>query len=414
MNKKFINILLKKEFLEIVRNRRALYEMILIPLFLTPVLTLGIPALLLYLSQQFFEEKIIEKIPIKQVSKEVIVRGQAVYVKNEEIAPEFVKVLKESRSLRIVKVKNPEEALRKQEIQIYIEFPKKFEEKFKKGEKLNLIANLKLINLKTIFAYIKLQRIVEHFNQLREKKLEKTINRYNPLKIQIVNKSSSDETLGFVLGLCVPLFIIFWLMMGGNSIAIDLTTAERERKTLELLFLAPIKKQEIFFSKFIVNLIVSLLSVFLAFSGMIASFLIFWVYLPESWKVFTKDFVPSFSLLFLLFIATILLSGILNCLQLILSTLAKSIKEAEYYLYPLVLVIMVPGIFAEFTEISLLSNLSFLVPLINICYLMREILLGIYNGTHLFLTIFSSIISIFILFKIGLKFFSRENILFTD
>lgn len=415
-----ITLVIKKEILEILRNRRALWEMILIPMFLTPSLTMGVPSLIIFLSQRLFREQVVERVDVTKnpETKSAFMsndkwKGQSIAVTNADEAPLLLSVLKKSRTLKIVPVQNLTEALNRKTIQMGMKIPDAMQSKMHQGEEVHATLVIKEINLRTWIAYAKLQQALGEFNQLMLKEREKKVPQIKFARLKVENKAKVQEIAGFVLGLVIPIFAIFWVMMGGNSIAIDMTAAEKERRTLELLFLSPLQKSEILIGKFAVTLVVSLFSVALAFLGMGLPVFIFWKAMPPTWQIYGSSFSLSASSWLLFILVMVVLSANLNVLQIAFSILAKSIKEAEYYLYPLVLLAVAPGIVSEFTELSELSLGSYCIPLLNLCYLIREILLDSPNSLHLMTALTSSLLYIFLFFFLALYFFKQERVIFT-
>lgn len=402
--------LLKKEILDILRNKRALYEMILIPLLMTPVLSIFFPFLLVFLTEKFFQEEIIRKVSYKNVKKISYKKSfQKIFIENREEAEDLVKEIERAKTLQIVEEENPEEALKKQNIQIYLVIPKNFQKKLASSEKIFLNTTLKLINIKTVIAFLKLNRIIENYNQ---KILNKKIATF-PVKLKINNLAKPSEFAGFILSILLPIFILFWLMMGGNSIAIDLFTAEKERKTLEFLLILPVERKTILLSKFLITLSVSIFTLSLAIASIGLSLILLWRSLPDIWKIYLKEIKLSFIDIFLFLIFSVLLSSILNWIQVFFSIVSRSIKEAEYYLYPLVVVVILPGVISIFSEVTNLRNTDFLIPLLNICYIFKEILIKEYNIFHILTALLSSIFFNLILYKIVIFLFQKEKIIFT-
>jgi sodium transport system permease protein len=400
--------LLKKEIIDIFRNRRALYEMILIPLLMPPIFSIFFPFLLVSLTEKFFQEEIVRKISPKKLEN-IPRSGQKIFIENLKEVPELEEEIKKTGNLQIVEVKNPKEALEKQKIQIHLIVPKNFKKNLLSGEKIFLKTNLKIININTLICFLKLNRIIEKYNQ----KISTLKISNAKIKLEINNFAKPSEFTGFILGLIFPIFALFWLMMGGNSIAIDLFTAEKERKTIEFLFILPIERKTILLTKFLITVFVSILTLLLAILGMIISFILLWSNLPGVWKIYLKEIKISLTFLIIFFLFTILLSSILNLFQIFLSIISKSIKEAEYYLYPLVMIIILPGVVSIFSELSQMRNPTFLIPILNICCIYKEIFLGNYNIFHLLISGFSSLTYIFLIYKLNTYIFQKERIIFT-
>src|SRR5690606_27803021 len=86
----------------------------------------------------------------------------------------------------------------------------------------------------------------------------------------------------------------------------------------------------------------------------------------------------------------ILFSGFFSAVLLALTSFARSFKEAQAYLIPLMLLALTPGVLSLMPGVELTGPLAIL-PLLNIILLSREILAGTYQAVPTIAAIFSTI-----------------------
>ncbi len=120
----------------------------------------------------------------------------------------------------------------------------------------------------------------------------------------------------------------------------------------------------------------------------------------------------SLSQIGLIIIVTLLVAMIVSAIMLSLSIFARSHKEAGTYLSPLVIIIMLPNYIVMFTDIRTISTEWFFVPVLNSILLIKEILFGIVNPLHIFITVAVSILLV-VASIFGAKYvFNKESIIF--
>src|SRR4029450_7862921 len=114
----------------------------------------------------------------------------------------------------------------------------------------------------------------------------------------------------FQIATLVPMVLILMTITGAVYPAIDLTAGERERGTLEALMAAPVPRLGLLFGKYIAVLTVALLTALVNIVGMT---------------------VPVLS------------APVFSAFLLCVTSFARSFKEAQAYLIPLMLVSLAPG-----------------------------------------------------------------------
>lgn len=172
------------------------------------------------------------------------------------------------------------------------------------------------------------------------------------------------------LAALAPLILILMTVTGAVYPAIDLTAGERERGTLEALISAPVPRYELLLGKYVAVLTVAILTAIANSVAMIGT-----LYSIGLDKLLLGDggfqpivFVQLFGLL-------VLFAGFFSAVLLILTSFARSFKEAQAYLIPLMLLSLAPGVFSLLPGLEFSAALA-VTPLINIVVLARDLLDG--------------------------------------
>ncbi len=182
--------------------------------------------------------------------------------------------------------------------------------------------------------------------------------------------NAGEEHGGLKLAVFVPLVLILMTMTGAVYPAIDLTAGERERGTLEVLIAAPVPRVSLLFGKYVAVMAVAVLTALANLASMTVSLLVSGlaakVFGPAGMRVVT---------LLEIFGLVLLLAAFFSALLLVLTSFARSFKEAQAYLIPLMVVSLLPGIAGLLPGLSL-SGVLAVVPLLNIVLLTRDLLGG--------------------------------------
>jgi ABC-2 type transport system permease protein/sodium transport system permease protein len=185
-----------------------------------------------------------------------------------------------------------------------------------------------------------------------------------------VSIKPEGEPASFSLAALVPLILILTTVTGAVYPAIDLTAGERERGTLEVLVAAPIPRLSLLFAKYVAVLTVAMLTALVNLLAMtitvLASGLGPLLFGPSGLSLAVIVQVLALLLLFASFFSAVLLA---------LSSFARSFKEAQAYLVPLMLLALGPGLLGMMPGLKL-SGLLVVTPLLNIVLLSRDLFQG--------------------------------------
>lgn len=173
----------------------------------------------------------------------------------------------------------------------------------------------------------------------------------------------------------LPLFCVLVLLTGGAFAALDMVAGERERGTLETLYLHPVPVMSIARGKVLVVLVVTLASLLANLLGFIFHLLLEPV-LGGRLGLGSERFVsPDIPTLVLIGVFLLPLALLFSAALLYLSAFARSYREGQTYLLPLSLVaIALAGVgLARPVRLDLLTAC---VPVLNVSLSLRQTLEG--------------------------------------
>ena len=208
--------------------------------------------------------------------------------------------------------------------------------------------------------------------------------------IEAVVVSGSDEPSN-PLALILPLVLVLMTITGAVYPAIDLTAGERERGTMEALMASPVPRLSILLAKYVAVVTVAMATatinlvamyVTLQASGLMDA-------LSRGAGGGAGTLTPIAMLWVLLLL--LLFSCFFAALLLSLTSFARSFKEAQAYLIPVMLLSLAPAMISLLPGIEL-SGLIAVAPLINVVVLARDILAGSVPVAGAAVAVFSTVV----------------------
>ena len=217
---------------------------------------------------------------------------------------------------------------------------------------------------------------------------------------------SSSSGLASLAGL-IPLVLVLMTITGAVYPAIDLTAGERERGTLETLMAAPISRFWILFSKFVAVVTVAMLTAVLNLMGMLATIWAFQLDKQLGIEIFNLSTLLQILLLLILF------AGFFSAVLLVVTSFAKSFKEAQVYLIPVILLSLGPGLMAMAPEMKL-AGFNLVCPMVNILLMARDVINGGVEFGSAVVVILSTTVYGVLALSFAAKLFGSDAILYAD
>ena len=401
MSLRNVGIVYHKELIDSLRDRRTVISMIVVPLLLMPLLTIGMGALSLTLVDE----------ARKEIPRVMILGG--------DDSPAVVAELKQLRDLRIVPAK-PDfaEEISNKQIRAAVEIPEGFEAKLAAGETSTVTIFMYEGELKSGFGAGRLQRF---FRELRDRTIREHLDArrlpdslVHPFDIEEKNVAPPEKVGGAILGGLVPYFVILLCLTGAMYPAMDLTAGEKERGTMETILCSPVSRSHLVLGKFLMVLTASIATAVLTIASMAVSFgagkkLLLGI--THGAADAALQITITGKAMVSIFFVVLPLAVFFSAALLALSLFAKSFKEAQSYISPLMIIAVLPAVAALLPGVELNSTLA-LVPVLNTSLVSKEIITGTYNWDLIALIFLSSSVYAVVALAIAVKLFQREDVLF--
>ena len=397
MRFKMVKTIFKKEMIDILRDKRTLFMGIILPLILYPVIMI-IMTQIMTMSMGSIEEKDINIAFEKNPSKELVSLIENQTDKNTE-------------RINIVTTNNYKKDLQDGNIDAYIGVKGKNKiENYKiyinSSKENSSSVNSKLEEIFTIYKDRKVK------NKIEQSKLD-VKETLNPVVYQTVDVAENEEVAGLVLGGILPFILIMGVLLGAIYPAIDSMAGEKERGTLETLFTLPISNLELVMGKYMA---VSLCAIVTAILNVV-SILMTLVYILTTGELTGQLIFGSLklsSLVFPLFITIIcvcLFAMVVSAISMCVCSLAKSFKDAQNYITPVMFLVLIPSYVSMIPNISLDRTTS-VIPVVNISLLIKSVLTNNTNLGLIALVFISNFAFVILSVIILSKMFNSEEILF--
>jgi len=207
------------------------------------------------------------------------------------------------------------------------------------------------------------------------------------------------------LAILLPMFLGIYAVTGAMYFIMDTTAGEKERKTLEALLTMPATRTEIVLGKFLIAVLIALVSALLAILGMGGGIIFLSGAVGESSAPSLSVSTPN---LFLIGLATLVLAMTSASLEMMISIFARSFKEAQNLLSPLTIVVVVPAIAMQYMSEQTLRSFA-VAPIFNAMLIIRDALLNRGSSTSVVLEFASAFVYMIIALAIAIKIFNSEK-----
>jgi sodium transport system permease protein len=397
-----IGIVYRKELTEALRDRRTLISTLLVPLLLFPLLSVGFGALAFTLLKKAEEE-----------TPKVMLLGGA-------DSPGVLEALRAGKKMEVVPA-TPDwkDKIINKEIRAAIAIPDGFETSLAQQNPLTVEIYKYEGELKSSISAAAVEKNLKDY---RDKVVEARLEAdhvpssiLTPFLIKQDNVAPPEKVGGAAFGGIIGYMVILLCLTGGMYPAMDLTAGEKERGTMETILSSPIARFDLVMGKFFLVLTASLVTAALSVLSMGISFwgvqhlkVIDVAKNPDAAAMQLQVGLPAVLSVFLMALplAVLFSAGLIT-----ISLFAKSYKEAQSYISPLMILVILPAVAAMLPGVELTAKLA-LIPILNVSLLCKELVTGTYHWNFIALIFLSTCVYAAAALFLAVKMFQREDVLF--
>lgn len=411
MNTKITWTLMKKEILDVFRDKKTVIMMLVVPLILYPLIFIGAMQVVAFISSNMDEQnyRIAVEADDDGTFVHKLMEKSKEHADAEEGEAAYTLTVYDVYSMDSVHDYMAE--LGEETIDAYV---------VGKMQDGKMQYDVYYLSSVTNSAYA-MNIVTDVFDEFREELTEEKIKEagldvheiLEPVAYQTNDTSSNEQSLGSIMGSILPFMLIVSLLMGTMYPAIDTTAGERERGTLETILTLPVTNRQLIVSKFLTVASIGILSALLNIVSM--GGIAFYVYqlmdLSSDAQAFDMGrFIPAILVCILaIFAFSLFISAVTMCV----TSFAKSYKEANNYITPLMLVVMIVGYIGFIPNIELSQTMA-MIPVANICLLIKNILVFKIDYTAIAVVLLSNVAYAVIAILFLSRIYDSEAILFGD
>ncbi|PPA83856.1 ABC transporter permease [Brevibacillus laterosporus] len=392
MNRQHIWIVFQKEMTDLIRDRKTWIGALVIPLVVVPLFVF------------------LMSFSMNGVAKEA--QSFVPLIVNADSQHPFVQILQKNDSVKMIQVEDPLAAIKNGNARAFIKLPEQLQSKLQAGKAVDITVWYDPSNQKSTYAKTLIEKSIKEYERdVVSKRLQHvglSIEAIEPMHTNFESVASDEKVSGSILSGVLIILMIASLISGGLPAATDLIAGEKERGTLETLISAPITANSVLTAKLFTVMIMSGVS---SLASVISVSLIFsFISMNHDVGGLSLQFFTTSSII-VLFVVLILLSAMFAGIMLSISSFAKSFKEAQTYMTPLVLIGLVPAYLMMPLNPIDIPYAYYLLPIFNGVAIFKEIFYGELQPMHALLVVFTSLCYVIIAIKVAAKFFKRENLL---
>lgn len=394
MRNKIILTVLKKELIDLFRDKKTIIMGILIPVLMIPVMY-GILGKVMSSETKSATENI--KIIVNDAGKSKLYD----YIKNQ-------------KGIKLVDIKNIDQAVKDGKASVGIDIPADFEEKLSQGENVKLDVTYDNTSQQSSTSYAVVNSYIQQYSKeiVKERLQKKGIDEkiLNPLEVVEKTSTKESEAMGkLLLNMMLPFFLMIYSIIGPIAAATDLGAGEKERGTLEPLLSTKADRISLLWGKFLAITVMGLLTTVAFLGG-------FGITLLQKNSFFgsmgSSNMTIEPKAILILCLGCLVTTMVFGALELSISIYSKSFKEAQTYSSPIIIIGMIPCFLVYMADVKNIKSIYFNIPVTNIMSVMKEALAGIYNINHLIIVLIWSAIYISLSILAAAYMFSREDVIF--
>ena len=379
---------IKKEFSRFFRDKRLVLG------------TLLLPGLLIFVLYTFMGNAFASN--EEEISKISVINPSAIFsqfIEQAESAGDFPYRFIQSES---GDVNAEKEALKKGDIHLVLVFPENFDELIFQGSSpapnVELYYNSAVI--KSSSAYTAVLQLLDALEDGLSNLFD--INRGD--SYDLATKQESEASFYAML---LPFLIMTMLYSGCMGIAPESIAGEKERGTIATLLVTPIRRSELVVGKILSLSTISSLSAISSFIGTFLS-------MPKLMGGSIGSTLGAYTVGQYVSLFFIMLSAVLIIVSLIsiISSFAKSVKEATTLSVPLMIVVMLVSLTTVIFTVNSSAHALFLIPVYNCVQVMSEIFSFKFNAINLAITLASNVFYVALLVFVLTRMFKSEKIIF--
>lgn len=311
--------------------------------------TILLPGLMIYVLYTFMGSAL-----TSQFSVEDMYRPTAVV---ENLPDSLTSAL--SQVLEIQEQSDPMEQVRDQELDLYICFPEDFDQAVA-GYDIASGAAAPQVEIYYNSASTASQQAYSLMLETLDQYESSLSNRFDINRSGEYDLVTQEDATGMLFSSLMPMLLLIFLFSGCMAVAPESIAGEKERGTIATLLITPAKRSSIALGKIAALSVIALLAGASSALGTMLSF-------PKLMGAASDSLSVTYSVEDYVLLGVVILSTVLLLITVIsiISAFAKSAKEAQGYVMPLMILVILVGVTAMFGDGAQTELWYYLIPIYN-------------------------------------------------
>lgn len=388
-----------KEMKDILRDKKTFLFGLIIPFLLIPTMLFAIDY-----SMNFFQGG----------------KDNQVYVAINNKENSFYRFCTAHQNIKFVDTDNPQAALNSGRISAYINIQDNIDDDIINKKNIDIDVEFGTSSLGSMLSasaigyykelylaliqYITDNDYAKNVEELRALAEDKELNQ----NLTEIYPYQGSQDIGFntsslYFNMLVPMMLILYCCIGSSSTASDLSAGEKERGSLEALLSTGASRTSIIVGKLFATTVMGLISGLCTVLGLSTYLMI------SSDSQMSQVSVAD---VLALLATTLFTSMFFAAVNLAIGVYSKSSKEAQTYLMPVSIISLIPTYFTYSMDLNSINLKYLCIPIVNVICIIKEILAGVLNFSHLGIVIAWLIVYIAIAFSLTAHMFKKESVIF--
>jgi sodium transport system permease protein len=313
----------RKEVRENLRDRRALFNSLLLGPLLFPVLFVGLMWFLDSAEQERAEKTL--ELPVV----------------GAQFAPSLIRFLEQQGAVIQPDPENPEDMVRNQEVPVVIRILPEFAENWEQGIPAPIEVISDISRQESSVPIRRVKRLLLGYGQqigsLRLQLRGVAPQLASPIMLKDVDLST-PKSRAILAIIFLPYVLMITAFTGATHLAMDTTAGEKERKSLEPLLINPVPRWQIMTGKMLTTTVFAMASLTLT----LVAFRIVLPLMPVG--AFGMDLTLGLATLLKILVVISPVAILAAALLTLLASFAKSYREAQSYMGLVILIPMIPSL----------------------------------------------------------------------
>mgnify|MGYP001170023653 FL=1 len=317
-------------------------------------------------------------------------------------------ILAEMENVELLKADHPETVLEEGNAHAAIYFASDFDENIQAGE----VGHVEIVGDTFSDKSATLMHLVQSrltgfeqmivIDRLQQANVDPAITQAIGVEQREMNAENSNT---MILAFLIPVILSIAIGVGAGPSAADLFAGEKEKKTMEALLMTPVHRSTLLLAKYLTISSVGVIIGFVTLAVVAIEIALF----TEHIKAAVSFGDQTAQILGIGLLVTIVYSFFVAAILMITSIIGKTVKEAQSYSTPIMMVIIFPAMMLLGVGVNEFTIGHFLIPFVNLFTIITELVFGIVDYGHLLAMIASNLVCILVIFIVSRAMFTKDE-----